>query len=94
MAPKKTDGWRSCRDYRAFNARTIPDCYPVRHIHDFSHCLHKCTVFSIVDLVKAYTQIPINLAAISKIVITTLFGLFEFPFMGFGFRNAGQTFQR
>jgi cleavage and polyadenylation specificity factor subunit 1 len=31
---------------------------------------------------------------VQKAAITTLFGLFEFPFMFFGLRNATQTFQR
>jgi hypothetical protein len=94
LVPKTADEWRPCGDYRALNARTLPDRYPVRHIQDFAHALHGKQLFSTIDLVKAFHQIPLAEDSIPKTAITTPFGLFEFTVMTFGLRNAAQTFQR
>ena len=50
-------------------------------------------VFSTVHLVIAFNQIPVAKEDIPKTAITAPFGLFEFPFMTFGLRNAAQRFQ-
>ena len=68
MVPKKDDEWRVCGGYRSLNQRTVADKYPVRHIEDFAHFLSGKRLFSKLDLVRAYHQIPVAVEDIDKTV--------------------------
>lgn len=92
VTKKKDGGIRLCGDYRKLNAITKPDRYPIPRLLDFTYLLPKKTVFSRIDLKRAYNQVPVE--EIEKTAVITPFGLFEFPRMPFGLRNAGQTFMR
>ncbi|XP_056128342.1 uncharacterized protein LOC130106298 [Rhinichthys klamathensis goyatoka] len=94
MVTKADGGWRPCGDFRRLNDATTPDRYPVPHIQDFSAHLAGATIFSKVDLVRGYHQVPVHPQDVPKTVVITPFGLFEFLRMPFGLKGAAQTFQR
>ena len=91
MVPKPSGGWRPCGDFRRLNNATVDDRYPLPHIQDFNGSQE---IFSKVDLVCGYHQIPVAEGDVPKTAVITPFGLWEFLRMPLGLKNAAQAFQR
>ncbi len=95
MVPKReTALWRPCGDYRGLNKITVNDKYPLPRLRSLAMSLNNKTIFSKIDLQRAYLQIPVAKDDLPKTAVCTPFGLFEFLYMPFGLKNAGSTFQR
>ena len=94
MVSKSDGSWRPCGDYRRLNLITEPDHYPMPNIIDITNNIGKSRVFSKLDLLKGYFQVPVHPPDVPKTAIVTPFGNYVFHYSTFGLRNSGATFQR
>lgn len=91
---KKKDGsLRLVQDYRALNAVTKKNKFPLPRIPDLIDRLSKASIFTSMDLRWGYNNIRIKEGDEEKAAFITHRGLFEPTVMTFGFCNAPSTFQ-
>ncbi|XP_068214992.1 uncharacterized protein [Palaemon carinicauda] len=75
---KKHDSLHPCGDYRDLNMQTEPDHYPIPIIANMIF-FYIAKVYSKLNLLEWYYQLPMNLEVIPKSAITTAFGTYSQP---------------
>nr|XP_037272753.1 uncharacterized protein LOC119164637 [Rhipicephalus microplus] len=92
--PKKDGSVRLCVDFRALNAGTVADAYPMALQQELIMSVGKAKYITLLDLRRGYWQVPLE----SSSRLLTAFAChreqFAWMVMPFGLKNAAQTFQR
>ena len=93
FAKKKDGSLRFCVDYRGLNDLTVRNSYPLPHMDDLFDRLVGARVFSKIDLISGFFQIPLAEEDRAKTAFRTRYGHFEWTVLPMGLTNAPATFQ-
>ena len=77
LVKKKDGAWRFCVDYRRLNDITCQDAFPLPRIDDSLDALSGNALFSTLDLVSGYWQVPLSPDAQEKSAFVTRSGLWK-----------------
>ena len=94
LVPKKDGSFRPCVDFRALNSITLPDRYPLPVLSEVLNSLGGKKVFSTLDLLSGFWQVPLAEESKELTAFSTPSGHFKFEVMPFGLRNSPITFVR
>jgi hypothetical protein len=82
LVQKKTKGgtikYRLCIDYRALNAVTKPDAYPIPNIVDTLDSLGCSKIFTVLDMASGYHQIEVEPQSREKTTFSCYKGHYQF----------------
>jgi Reverse transcriptase (RNA-dependent DNA polymerase) len=90
---KPGGGLRFCVDYRALNAITVKDRYPLPLVTEILTRLSKAKYFTKLDVIAVFNRIRIADGDKWKTAFRTRYGLFEYNVVPFGLSNAPSAFQ-
>ncbi|KAM9984521.1 hypothetical protein ACTFIZ_007510 [Dictyostelium cf. discoideum] len=94
LRPKPDGSMRMCINYTKLNNITVKDRYPIPDINEIWNQIKGSKVYSKLDMISGYYQIPIRESDKYLTALSVPQGLFEFNVMPFGLCNAPAVFQR
>ena len=93
--PKKEAGkYRLVVDFRALNAATVEDGYPLPLIEDILHRQGKYRIWSVLDMNDGYHQVPLKEEHRNSTCMSTPRGILRWKVLVMGLRNGNAIFQR
>ena len=78
LVQKKDNSLHLCVDFRALNAVSKLDTFPIPHIDNLLDQLHGCKFFSTLDFASGYWQVKVHVDSIEKTAFITPQGLTNF----------------
>ena len=94
VVPKRDGSYRIVIDYRKLNSLTATDPYPVPSLRDLISSIGENTVFSTLDMLQGYLQVPLDEQSKPLTGFSSSLGHFEFTRMPFGLKSSPITFCR
>ena len=93
IVQKKSGEIRLCIDFRALNAITIHDSFPLPRIEEALQAVKAAVWFTSFDLAQGYLQLAMEESDIMKTAFRAgSSGLYKFTHMPFGLSNMGASF--
>ena len=94
IVKKKGGDRRAAFDFRGINKVTKDDRYPMPRVDEILDEMSKSRIFTSMDMMWGYWQIPMKPEDKEKTAFRTRNGLYHWKVMPFGVKNGPATFQR
>jgi hypothetical protein len=92
--PKASGDVRICQDLRDVNKFVVPEKQPIPTLEDVTEDMAGSKVFSELDVLKAFHQIPVHEDSREIFTFSTPLGLMRLKRLSMGFTNASEILQR